>query len=91
MDNEGDPFYAWPIRGNDQCWVYVTSLPAEDDIKWTLFRVGGLTNGEKRPVEATFLGTGKDGMWISRASVAEWVMEEAIQEKWVRRIPYICN
>jgi hypothetical protein len=70
---------------------YVTSLPAEDDIKWTLFRVGGLTNGEKLPVEATFLGTGKDGMWISRASVAEWVMEEAIQEKWVRRIPYICN
>ncbi|KAJ5984288.1 hypothetical protein N7481_006387, partial [Penicillium waksmanii] len=70
---------------------YITSLLAEDGIKWTLFRVGGLTNGEMRLVEATFLGSGRDGMWISRASVAEWVMDEAIQEKWVREMPYICN
>lgn len=71
--------------------AYITTLPAEDGIKWTLFRVGGLTNGEMRPVNATFLGSGSDGMWISRASVAEWVMDEAIQEKWVREMPYICN
>lgn len=69
---------------------YITSLSAEE-AKWTLFRVGGLTNGESRPVEATFLGSGQDNMWISRASVAQWVMDEAIQDKWVGEMPYICN
>lgn len=69
---------------------YITSLSAEE-AKWTLFRVGGLTNEESRPVEATFLGSGQDNMWISRASVAQWVMNEAIQDKWVGEMPYICN
>ncbi|KAI9927724.1 hypothetical protein MW887_002576 [Aspergillus wentii] len=32
--------------------VYLTSL--SDTVQWTLFRVGGLTNGAEEPVEATF-------------------------------------
>ncbi|PYH94373.1 hypothetical protein BO71DRAFT_409441 [Aspergillus ellipticus CBS 707.79] len=59
---------------------YVTSLSAESEVKWTLFRVGGLTNREQNPVETTFLGSGKDAMWISRPSVARWVLDEAVKE-----------
>lgn len=70
---------------------YIASIPVENGAKWTLFRVGGLTNGEQRPVKTTFLGSGSDGMWISRASVARWVLEEATQTKFVGEIPYICN
>ncbi|KAJ5414332.1 hypothetical protein N7509_000959 [Penicillium cosmopolitanum] len=39
--------------------AYITTLPAEDGIKWTLFRVGGLTNGEDAPSERNFLGQWK--------------------------------
>lgn len=69
---------------------YITSIPVEE-AQWTLFRVGGLTNGGMRPIETTFLGSGRDGMWISRASVARWVMDEATQDKWVGEMPYVCN
>ena len=69
----------------------IPAIPVENGAKWSLFRVGGLTNGEQRPVKTTFLGSGSDGMWISRASVARWVLEEATQAKFVGEIPYICN
>ncbi|KAK5798365.1 hypothetical protein VI817_004655 [Penicillium citrinum] len=65
---------------------YITSIPVEE-AQWTLFRVGGLTNGGMRPIETTFLGSGREGMWISRASVARWVMDEATQDKWVGEMP----
>ncbi|KGO43868.1 hypothetical protein PEX1_047440 [Penicillium expansum] len=69
----------------------VSSLSDKDGIQWGLFRVGGLINGNEAPVDATYLGSGVDNTWISRASVARWVLDEAIQGKWVGRMPYICN
>lgn len=69
---------------------FVTSLSV-DEVKWTLFRVGLLTNGEEGNVEATHLGSGKDAMWISRASVAGWVLDEAVWGRFVGEMPYICN
>ena len=69
----------------------ISSLSDRDDIQWGLFRVGGLTNGEEAPVNATYLGSGMDNTWISRASVARWVLDEVIEAKWVGKAPYICN
>ncbi|KAJ5757621.1 uncharacterized protein N7511_006315 [Penicillium nucicola] len=68
-----------------------TISTSSEDIQWGLFRVGGLTNGEEAPVEATHLGSGLDKTWISRSSVARWVFNEAIEGKWVGKLPYICN
>lgn len=59
--------------------------------KVTVFRVGMLSNGDRQEVEATFLGTGKDGFWISRRSIVAWVLKEAGEEKWVGQAPYICH
>jgi hypothetical protein len=68
-----------------------TVSTTSEDIQWGLFRVGGLTNGDEAPVEATHLGSGLDKTWISRSSVARWVLDEAIERKWVGKMPYICN
>ncbi|KAE8380349.1 hypothetical protein BDV26DRAFT_279569 [Aspergillus bertholletiae] len=68
---------------------YLSSLPVNQDVQWTLFRVGGLTDAEAAPVKATSLGSGDDGTWISRASVATWVLDEITQEKWLGKAPYI--
>lgn len=70
---------------------YIASLPIDKHVQWTLFRVGGLTDGEEAPVKATFLGSGDDGTWISRASVATWVLDEIARERWLGKAPYICN
>ncbi|KAJ5401487.1 uncharacterized protein N7487_007383 [Penicillium crustosum] len=69
----------------------ISSSSDTDGLRWGLFRVGGLTNGKEAPVNATYLGSGIDNTWISRASVARWVLDEAIEGKWVGKMPYICN
>ncbi|KAJ5606985.1 hypothetical protein N7537_003604 [Penicillium hordei] len=69
----------------------ISSLPDTDGLQWGLFRVGGLTNGKEAPVNATYLGSGVDNTWIIRASVARWVLDEAVEGKAVGKMPYICN
>lgn len=69
----------------------VDSLSADERVICTLFRVGGLTDEEEKPVQATFLGSGKDKIWISRASVARWVLDEISEKHWAGKAPYICN
>lgn len=70
---------------------YVSSLLDGSGVECTFFRVGGLTNGDEVPVVATHLESGKDAMWISRASVARWVLDEVEERRWVGKMPYICN
>jgi hypothetical protein len=69
----------------------VSSLSVDEGVKWTLFRVGLLTDSEAGDIEATHLGSGKDGMWISRGGVARWVLDEANAERFAGISPYICN
>ncbi|KAE8141694.1 hypothetical protein BDV38DRAFT_279043 [Aspergillus pseudotamarii] len=69
---------------------YIASLSVDKTVQWTLFRVGGLTDAEEAPVKATFLGSGDDGTWISRQSVATWVLDEIDRERWLGKAPYIC-
>ncbi|CZR50362.1 uncharacterized protein PAC_00234 [Phialocephala subalpina] len=44
---------------------FVTSQDPQE-LKWTLFRVPFLGNGAAAPVSATYTGSGKDGLFISR-------------------------
>lgn len=48
----------------------LTQLP------WTLFRVPFLTNGGEAPVTASYTGRGGDGFFLSRKSMARWVLNE---------------
>lgn len=52
---------------------------ASQDLKqlpWTLFRVPFLTNGSEAPVTAAYTGHGGDGFFLSRRSMARWVLNE---------------
>lgn len=62
-----------------------------DDLKWTLFRVTLINNGETKPVTATYTGWGQDGLFISRSSIAEWVLQELKEGKWIGKMPAISN
>ncbi|KAE9369725.1 hypothetical protein N431DRAFT_414017 [Stipitochalara longipes BDJ] len=70
---------------------FVTSQDV-DKIKWTLFRVPFLGNGEEQAVTATFTGSGKDGMFLTRKSMAAWVLSEIGEDsEWVGQAPVLCN
>lgn len=62
-----------------------------DDLKWTLVRVPFLGNGEAKPVTATYTGTGLDGMFLTRSSIAEWVLKEMKDGEWIGQAPVLCN
>jgi len=69
----------------------VTSTQPVDKLKWTVFRVPSLTNGAAAPVKATFTGAGDDTLFLSRASMAAWVLQEIEEDKWIGRAPLLCN
>lgn len=70
---------------------FVTSQDV-NKIKWTLFRVPFLGNGEAKPVTATFTGTGKDGMFLNRKSAARWVLENlGAESEWIGKAPVLSN
>jgi hypothetical protein len=61
-------------------------------LRWTLFRVPVLHDDPASPVKATFIGAGDDGMYISRKSIASWVLSEMGEDsRWVGETPLLCN
>lgn len=58
-----------------------------EEPKWTLFRVPSLGNGEVKRVTGTYTGTGQDGMFLTRSSIAEWVLQEMREGKWIGKTP----
>lgn len=70
--------------------AFVEWQPSEQ-LNWTLFRVPFLTNGKAGPVKASWAGRGEDGMFLSRKSLARWVLGEIEEKKWVGDAPLISN
>jgi hypothetical protein len=70
---------------------FVASQDASQ-LEWTLFRVPFLTNGPDAPVTATYTGTGKDGLFLSRKSLATWVLDQISEDsEWVGKSPVLSN
>lgn len=71
------------------------SFVANQDIsqlKWTVFRVPFLGNGPEKPVNATYTGSGTDGMFLSRKSLAGWVLKEMnVDSQWIGEAPVLSN
>ncbi|KAH8723584.1 hypothetical protein GQ44DRAFT_685095 [Phaeosphaeriaceae sp. PMI808] len=61
-------------------------------IKWTLFRVPFLRNGPSAPVTATYTGSDGDGMFLSRKSLATWVLDQMAEDsEWVGKAPVLSD
>lgn len=56
-----------------------------------LRRVPILHNGEVKPVQTGHVGSGTDGMMLSRRSMCIWVLNEIEERKWVGKAPMISN
>ncbi|KAH7413874.1 hypothetical protein DE146DRAFT_638798 [Phaeosphaeria sp. MPI-PUGE-AT-0046c] len=66
----------------------VTRVDAER-IKWTVFRVPMLKDGRGKEVKTGFVGD--VGMSLDRGALAEWVLKEMVEEKWVGKCPAVSN
>lgn len=50
-----------------------------------------LTNGEVKPVQAGYVGSGKDGMFLTRKSMCIWILNEIDEKKWLGKAPQLSN
>lgn len=77
------PAYA-EINGMTQQMV---ELPS--DLNWTVFRVPMLMDGNAVPVKAGWVG--EVGMRLERKGLAEWVLKEMEEGKWIGKCPAVAN
>lgn len=61
------------------------------DLDWTLVRVSLLVNGPAKPVRAGLLGHGDVGVSITRASLAAFMLDQAVSTTWVGLAPAVSN
>ena len=54
-------------------------------------RVPFLTNGTAKPTVATIIGSGEDGLLLSRKSLAAWLVKELEEGKWVGKAPALSS
>jgi hypothetical protein len=69
---------------------YIASQPV-DQFRWTLFRVPNLRSGPARPVITAVKGRDMFHWNLERKALAEWVLSELKQEKFVGKSPVIYN
>lgn len=80
----------WAYRDVVGFSEYIASQPV-DKLRWTLFRLPNLRSGPARPVIATVKGKDKFNWNLERKGLAEWVLLELKQEKFVGKAPVIYN
>jgi putative NADH-flavin reductase len=79
------PFYYWDKTRQER-------LIAGSNVEWVIVRPGLLTNGEKRgyyrhgPRVGSFLWTVR----ISRADVADFMMDQLASDAYLRSAPGVC-
>ena len=62
------------------------------DLEWTIVRLAALNNKPKSgKVKAGYVGTGEVGMSISRADIADFMLKQINDTKYLRQAPAISN
>jgi hypothetical protein len=64
-----------------------------EGLDWTVYRVGGLANGEEGEVRATYVGEKGAASSVNRKDVAKWLVEqiESVEPQFVGQKPLISS
>ncbi|KAF7350478.1 NAD(P)-binding protein [Mycena venus] len=86
------PKVAMP-QGNAEMVGIAEAVAAADDLDWTIVRVPMLTEkAADLPVAAGLLGPDfKGSLYLSRASMAVWILKEMEERQWVKKAPMLSN
>jgi len=72
--------------------VSVAEAVRASDLDWTIVRLTMLNNKPKSgKVRAGYLGRGEVGTWISRADIADFMLSQIEDVKYMRQAPAISN
>jgi putative NADH-flavin reductase len=72
--------------------VNVAQIVRDSDLDWTIVRVSILNNHRKSSkVRVGYLGTGEVGVRLSRADLADFILDELKNAKYIRQMPAISN
>jgi len=72
--------------------ISVAEIVRKSDLDWTMLRLTTLTNSLKSgKVKVGYLGKGEVGMRISRADLAEFILKQVQNTKYLRQSPVISN
>ena len=72
--------------------VSVANTVRASDLDWTILRLTLLNNKPKSgKVRAGYLGKGEVGTWISRADIADFMIKQVQDTKYLRQAPAISN
>ncbi len=64
----------------------------KSDLDWTIVRLSMLNNGPRSGnVKVGYMGSGEVGMRIARADIADFVLKEVREKKYLRQAPLISN
>jgi putative NADH-flavin reductase len=80
------------MRGAYEEILSVADTVRESDQDWTIVRLTMLNNKPKSgKVRAGYLGKSEVGTWISRADVADFMLQQVQDAKYLRQAPAISN
>lgn len=72
--------------------VSVAETVRDSDLDWTIVRLIMLNNNPKSgKVKAGYVGKGEVGTWISRADLADFLLRQVQDTKYLRQAPAISN
>ena len=72
--------------------INVAEAVRASDLDWTIVRLAMLNDKPKSGnVRTGYLGTGEVGTWISRADIADFMLQQVHDTKFLRRAPAISN
>ncbi len=72
--------------------VSVAETVRDSDLDWTIVRLTMLNNNPKSgKVKAGYVGKGEVGTWISRADLADFLLRQVQDTKYLRQAPAISN
>jgi uncharacterized protein YbjT (DUF2867 family) len=72
--------------------VSIAETVRASNLDWTIVRLTMLNNNPKSgKVRAGYLGRGEVGTWISRADIADFMLKQIQDTKYLRQAPAISN
>ncbi|MGD0644195.1 MAG: SDR family oxidoreductase [Candidatus Bathyarchaeia archaeon] len=80
------------MRGAYEDIVSAAETVRSSNLDWTIVRLTMLNNDSKSgTVKVGYVGDGKVGTWISRADIADFMLKQVGQMKYVQQAPAISN
>ena len=67
----------------------IAKVVRDSALDWTLVRVTLINNGPVTPIRIGYLGSGSVGMWISRTTLAKFLLAQVNDSTWVCAAPAI--